>query len=50
MKIYCVTFTSMYGRGEFEMHYPAKNKDDARKMCEDDFGWGVVVKVEEVMY
>lgn len=48
MKIYCVTFVGLLGCN-YEMCYPATNKNDAKKMCEKDFEWGTVVKVEEVI-
>ena len=48
MKIYCVTFVGLLGCN-YEMCYPATNKNDAKKMCEKDFEWGTVVKIEEVI-
>lgn len=48
MKIYCVTFTGIMGC-LYEMCYPAMSEDEAKKMCEDDFEWSTVIKIEEVI-
>ena len=49
IRVWCVSYVDMMGNVG-NMCYPSMTNEDARKMCEDDFGCDIlIINVEEVM-